>query len=210
MKKLILISALAVAFLLTACYENPLGIEKNVNIIPLDSNPKPDIKTKFRTDTVLTEFFDRIKLSNANDTISVRWTPLLIDANAVIDTLGGLKLINFNINTQRAPDSLAEYRKEHVLGFQLNLDSFKIVEKFETERNKDNFTSKLMLQLFPSKKIETIYGNYLFVLTFRKPVFENKKMILRGRFVIDVPNAGSQQKYDYKFVGEFAMHFKME
>ncbi|ROL62182.1 hypothetical protein D9V86_02070 [Bacteroidetes/Chlorobi group bacterium ChocPot_Mid] len=210
MKKIILISALAVAFILTSCYESPLGIEKNVIIIPLDSNPKPDIRTKFRADTVICEFVEKIKLNNSNDTLNVRWTPLLLDANAIIDTLGGLKLINFFINAQRAPDSIAEYRKEHVLGINLNLDSFLVENKFFSESNNNYYHSRLALQMLPSRKIEYIFGNYLFILTFRAPVYENKKLILRGRFTIDVPNAGSQLKYKYIFVGEFAIHFKLE
>lgn|GEM_PF-6079880 len=212
MKKIILILTFSFALIILSCNKDPLGIEENVRIIPLvlPDTTKPDVKTKFRTDNVVCEFIEKIKIVNNPDTVSVRWNPLLLDASATIDTLGGLKLLNFSINAQRVPDTLAEYRKEHILEFNFSLDSFDVVEKYEAEKNNNNYASKLMLQMLPSRKIETIHGNYPITITFRNAALEGKLLILRGRFVIDVPNTNSSQKYDYLFVGEFNIHFNLE
>ena len=213
MKTLLIILALATASIIISCDTDPLGIEENVLIIPLnkkDTIPLPEIKTKFRSDTVICEFSEKIKLTNSQDTMSVRWTPLLLDATAVIDTLGGLKLDNLIINAQRFQDSLAEYRKEQVLGFHLNLDSFKIVEKYVIEKNNEYCASKLILQILPSDKIETVHGNYPLTINFNETLYEDRKLILRGKFQIKVPSLHTPKKYDYIFVGDFNIHFKLE
>ncbi|MFH1051163.1 MAG: hypothetical protein V1779_09590 [bacterium] len=211
MKKLIMFIALITVVILAACDKDPLGIEDNIIITKLtEDEPIPEVKTEFESDTVICEFIEKIKLINSNDTLSLRWSPLLIDASAVIDTLGGLTLINFVINTQRYTDSLAEYRKEHILGFHLNLDSFDIVEQYTAEQNNPNYKSQLSLQLLPSKKVENVFGNYPFIITFRNPVYDDGRLVIRGRFQIIVPTYQQTKKYDYIFIGEFNMHFTLE
>jgi hypothetical protein len=211
MKKIILLTALSLVFIFTSCSKDPLGIEDNVKITKLTKDDSiPEVKTKFRSDTVVCEFVEKIKLVSYNDTISVKWNPLLIDASAIIDTLGGLKLDAFSLSVQRAPDSLAEYRKEQVLGFYLNLDSFNIVDRTEFGHTNEYYKSKIAMQFFPSKKVENKLGNYPLLLTFRAPVYDNKKMILRGRFQITIPLNQTPKKYDYLYIGEFAIHFTLE
>lgn len=214
MKSLILLFALTTVIIFAACDKDPLGIEDNILIIPLhkpeDTIPIPDVKTKFRADTVICEFSEKIKLTNSNDTLSVRWNPLLLDASAVIDTLGGLKLDNLLINAQRFQDTLAEYRKEHILGFHMNLDSFKIVDEYITEHNTGIYASKIILQIIPTKKVETIHGNYPIKITFKEPDYETRKLIIKGRFQIIVPTMHQPKKYDYNFVGDFIIHFTIE
>ena len=215
----ILILILTVIFLagFISCNENSLNIEDNVlKTLMTDTTGKtPDpeeIITKFRADSINLVFCEKIVWINEKDTIFTGWNPLLIDAAAVIDTGYKPFRLQMNIMAQRRQelDSISKYRNEHIIGFQLNLDSFSIEEKYETNKNTNIYRSKIHIQLLPGKGVETHIGDYPFTITFDNTGIERNILFLSGRFFIDVPVEHQEKKYKYYFIGEFTIRFPLE
>ncbi|MFC2130904.1 hypothetical protein ACFLSQ_05680 [Bacteroidota bacterium] len=217
MKIIILILTVVIFAGFISCKENSLNIEDNVlKTLLTDTTEKtPDteeIITKFRADSITMVFVEKIVWINERDTTFPRWNPLLINTDAVIDTGNKPFRLQMNIMAQRRQelDSISKYRKEHVIGFQLNLDSFSILEEYESNKNTDIYQSKIHIQLLPEKNMKTYFDDYPITIIFHKSEIEKKVLSLSGRFTIDVPVEHQEKKYDYYFIGEFTMRFPLE
>jgi len=215
----ILILLLTVIFLagFISCNENSLKIEDNVlkTLLTDTTGKTPDteeIITLFKADSISMVFLEKNIWINERDTTFTRWNPLLIDTEAVIDTGNQPFRLQMNIIAQRSQelDSISKYRNEHIIGFQLNLDSFIIVEEYESNKNTDIYKSKIHIQLLPEKAMETHFGDYSTTITFDNIGIERNVISLSGRFTIDVPVEHQEKKYDYYFIVEFSIRFPLE
>lgn len=222
MKKLILFIASILTVTLIACDKDSVGIEENLRKTPLyvdkndstDNKPdttKKDIKTKFRSDSVVIKFWEKHIFMQGSDTITTRWTPLLFDVFAIVDTSKSPFFEKLFITAQRfKDDSVAQFRKEVILGFNLELDSFKLVKEYNTNKNNRQYKSKMNLYIINEKVIKTIIGDYPIELKFGQLVKEGEYLFLNGKFTIVVPLFHQQMKYNYFFIGEMNFRFKLD
>jgi hypothetical protein len=224
MKKLTLFLSALLIVTLMACGEDPLGIEENLISKIIDSanvDPGPDtnvvdttkkeIKTKFQADSILIRFSEKIIFLPSGETAHSRWTPLLFDSYAIIDTSNEPGFDKLFISAQRyKDDSLANFRKEVILGFGMELDSFKLVREYTAKKNNRHYKSKLNIWIISEREIVTINGEYPIEINFAEFKTEENFLVLSGEFVIDVPLTHQQKKYNYLFKGEMIFKFKLE
>lgn len=225
MKKLTLFLSALLIVILMACGEDPLGIEENfiskiIDSADVDPGPdtnivdttKKDIKTKFQADSILIRFSEKIAfVSGGEPPVHSRWMPMLFDSYAIIDTSKEPGFDKLFISAQRnKEDSLAPFRKEIILGFGMELDSFKLVREYTAKKNNRQYKSKLNIYINSEREIVTINGEYHIEIKFGELKTEGDFLILIGEFVIDVPVTHPQKKYNYLFMGEMIFKFKLE
>lgn len=218
MRNLVLILALLTILGIISCDVDPLGIEKNVLMTKLDKDTNTidtthrDTIIRFEADSIRIVYSEKMAFIEGKDTILARWTPLLSVYRAVIDTTDGVYRLDFSINASREMDidTIAEFRKENVIGLELNLDSFLLTEKAIFENNAINYNSKIYVHIVPTRHNEHYNGNYPLTISFGKPEIESDTLYLNGKFVIVIPTYGGTKKYNYFFTGDFHLRFPMK
>ncbi len=218
MKYIIIILAILISFLI-ACNEDPLGLEENVNekiindnnVNPKDTSSKDTViiikpDTRVSTDSVTITFSEYIYRTMPIDTITQRWTPLIIQAKAIIDTSGDDSINNLQIVTQRdLTDEINPIRKEYILAFSLDIDSLELNKNYKFNKINRNYYSLLKVLDIKEKRIISNFGDYPFIINFKKSEVDNK---IVGEFIIEVPINVPMNHYKYFFHGEIQIIYE--
>jgi len=202
-----------------SCNDNVLGIEKNVNTIPIGDNSNNQgggdtttvpVKTIFRADSINVVYFERITWDKGKQFYISKWTPAMESYSAVIDTTSPAKLTMFLSATRAIDrDTISKLRKEHILAFEINTDSLILEHIYTTNKNTRVCRSKLVEQMFASNSIRVYNGNYTLQFEFSAPRFQDNYMVLVGTFKINAPLM-MMRPYIFFFNGEFKIYFPMD